>query len=213
MTETLAILSDIHAHAAALERALRVLARRDISRVVCAGDLVGYGGEPGRVLALMREHRIPCVRGNHDRWTLHDLLDGPEDDATRAYLASLPPELELELAGQRVVVTHGAPGSDMRWVNPAELSGQEIAGFLAQARTRVLVVGHTHRPALIEVVGRGHIVNPGATLGRLQDPDEGWPAPRDDGTLGLLTLSPLTFEVLDLDGNPVPVPTIRVIPG
>ena len=39
-------------------------------RIVCAGDLVGYGPFPDRVVTFLREHEVTAVRGNHDRWAL-----------------------------------------------------------------------------------------------------------------------------------------------
>jgi predicted phosphodiesterase len=41
-----AIISDIHANPAALEKVLADSVRYGVGKIVCAGDLVGYGPDP-----------------------------------------------------------------------------------------------------------------------------------------------------------------------
>jgi predicted phosphodiesterase len=71
-TKPIAILSDVHANLPALDRALEQIAKHDVARIVCAGDLVGYGPEPNQVLDLVLEAKVECIWGNHDRWTLRE---------------------------------------------------------------------------------------------------------------------------------------------
>ena len=66
----LGLISDIHGDAVALELAWANLTVLGADRIVCAGDLVGYGPHPDRVVAFLAEHGIDSVRGNHDRWAL-----------------------------------------------------------------------------------------------------------------------------------------------
>ena len=66
----LGLISDIHGDVAALERAWSHLTTMGVDQVVSAGDLVGYGPFPDRVIAFLNDHQIPSVRGNHDRWAL-----------------------------------------------------------------------------------------------------------------------------------------------
>ncbi len=66
----LGIISDIHGDACALELAWAHLTVLGVDRIVCAGDLVGYGPHPDRVIEFVREHAIDRVRGNHDRWAI-----------------------------------------------------------------------------------------------------------------------------------------------
>ena len=66
----LGVISDIHGDPVGLELAWSHLTVMGADRIVCAGDLVGYGPFPDRVVAFLREHQIPSVRGNHDRWAL-----------------------------------------------------------------------------------------------------------------------------------------------
>lgn len=61
-----AIVSDIHgnynAWAAVLEDARAI----GVGRIVCLGDVVGYGPEPGRCVQSIRDVAHACVLGNHD---------------------------------------------------------------------------------------------------------------------------------------------------
>lgn len=61
-----AIISDIHANPAALERVLADAERCGAEKVVCAGDVVGYGPDPVGAIRILRERGIPTVMGNHD---------------------------------------------------------------------------------------------------------------------------------------------------
>src|ERR1700740_1172525 len=60
------VLSDLHANATALEAALTA-AKGRWERVVCLGDVVGYGPDPNEVTSKIRELGAQTIRGNHDK--------------------------------------------------------------------------------------------------------------------------------------------------
>ena len=60
------ILSDIHGNLEALEAVLAD-ARGRYDRILCLGDLVGYGADPNAVVAWARDNVRVIVRGNHDK--------------------------------------------------------------------------------------------------------------------------------------------------
>jgi predicted phosphodiesterase len=62
----IALLSDIHANAVALDAVLADMASLEISTALCLGDTVGYGPDPVRCVALVREHCVASVMGNHE---------------------------------------------------------------------------------------------------------------------------------------------------
>jgi hypothetical protein len=90
----------------------------------------------------------------------------------------------------------------MLWIKAHEMNAAVLADFLEQMDCDVLVFGHTHEPALIEVPGRGHLVNPGMVLGdKSADGRYGL-----NGTWGLLRGEPFSFEVFSVaDGALMPV--------
>ena len=60
------VLSDVHGNAIALEAVLAA-ARGKWDRVICLGDLVGYGPNPNEVIERLRQLDGIVIRGNHDK--------------------------------------------------------------------------------------------------------------------------------------------------
>ena len=61
-----AFLGDIHGNTDALDRVLASIKEQGVDRIVCLGDVVGYGAEPVRCLELIRELKCDVIAGNHD---------------------------------------------------------------------------------------------------------------------------------------------------
>ena len=97
----LAVISDIHSNTEALRAVLDDITDRGIERIVCLGDVIGYGPEPRECLDLVRERAEVCLMGNHDFavmyepenfnagaeaaafWTRQQLEADPDDAACR----------------------------------------------------------------------------------------------------------------------------------
>jgi predicted phosphodiesterase len=186
----LALVSDLHANLEALEAVLRDIDRAAPgARLVCAGDVVGYGPDPEACIARLRERDALCVMGNHEEmvlgrrnfsrcvyagivaavWTRRQL--GAD---ARAFIERLPHRLE---AAPGVVVCHGDLASADTYVSTRERAEEAMAQLRAhQPSAEVLVCGHTHHAALftrergfqlIEGAGEYHLsapclVNPGS---------------------------------------------------
>lgn len=60
------VLSDLHANLTALQASLKA-AEGKWERVVCLGDVVGYGPDPNEVTTQIRELGAVTIRGNHDK--------------------------------------------------------------------------------------------------------------------------------------------------
>lgn len=61
-----ALFSDIHGNLPALEAVLADIDRRQVDRLYCLGDLVGYSPFPNEVIERIRDRAIPTVMGNYD---------------------------------------------------------------------------------------------------------------------------------------------------
>ena len=61
-----AFLGDIHGNTEALEAVLAAIRAENIEKIVCLGDIVGYGAEPARCLEMIRELKCDVIAGNHD---------------------------------------------------------------------------------------------------------------------------------------------------
>lgn len=152
MTTRLALISDLHATTCALDAVLAELDALGIERIVCLGDIVDLGPEPGEVVDRLRERDIPCIRGNHDRldeqlpvprlravedWTREQL--SPEQ---RAWLDTLPTERWEDLDGCRVWCVHGSP--DGLTAGFGADTPPEVLARWAEVPWDVLACGHTH---------------------------------------------------------------------
>jgi len=170
----IAILSDIHANSDALAAVLADIARHDVAATVHLGDVVvGYNTRPRETLALLREHRIPGVRGNHDLmaigrlpadqcgpvgrkaigWTRKVLTEADCD-----YLASLPDELRLEGG---ILCTHSALGDPCVRLHARGQFEEETKVLLHfDGDLRVCCTGHTHLQQVVEVAAGGVVRRP-----------------------------------------------------
>lgn len=61
-----AFLGDIHGNTEALEAVLGVIHAESIDKIVCLGDVVGYGAEPVKCVELIRGLNCDVIAGNHD---------------------------------------------------------------------------------------------------------------------------------------------------
>ena len=223
----IAIISDIHADLHALQDALGMIDALGCDRVVCAGDLVDYGLFPEETIALIRERKIPCVRGNHDRWATssggalsHEGQDSAGVDATSwdlsraalTYLRSLPPMLRLEIDGTRFLVVHARPGSDMNGIHEDEPSSTVLDGWFEDYKADVLVVGHTHAPLVRRADSGGIVLNPGTLMreakyapeaGLVFDRAMGKFVRRESelGTFGVFDTAPREFRIVRTAGH------------
>jgi putative phosphoesterase len=165
------LISDVHGDPIGLELAWAHLTVMGVKTILCAGDLVGYGPFPDRAVAFLEEHRIPSVRGNHDRWALERGLDMPDEfrggtpnAETLATLKRLEPSLVRDLDGEIVVVVHGSPRGDMEFIAPKSHPAEILRGYLETLDADVLVHGHTHRPMWYRSPEGRMVVNPGSIV-------------------------------------------------
>lgn len=181
------IVSDIHSNIVALEA---IWAREhDADAIYCAGDLVDYGTHPREVLDWIRARDVACVQGNHDQHVamtfrepaLWHVADGALQwrhhnarrltDADVAFLERLPEALTFELDGVRYGMTHLYRNYELI------LSLHAYRSFCAArfpgAAIDRLILGHTHRRAIM-VLGEGELwLNPGSvSYRRADDPDQ-----------------------------------------
>ncbi|MCP3965175.1 MAG: metallophosphoesterase family protein [Lentisphaerae bacterium] len=63
------VFGDIHANIEAFEAVLAKLKEIGCDKLVCLGDIVGYGASPRECIDLMRAENIESVKGNHDFYT------------------------------------------------------------------------------------------------------------------------------------------------
>lgn len=160
-----AIISDIHANASALRRVLEDARINGAEKVVCLGDIVGYGPLPEETINLAKESCDVVLAGNHD-----DAVTGKMDtrdftglagDAiarhrevisanNRKWLATLP----YVFQGNGFIASHGdfTEPSKFYYVDDEN----DAAANFSTTVSPLLFVGHTHVSGLF-VIGESGI--------------------------------------------------------
>lgn len=161
-----AVFSDVHGNAVALEAVLDDIAAQRPDHLICGGDLAFGGPDPERSVTRIRGLGIPCIRGNTDEWLTPDAADREPisdwtrsrlSEASRRYLASLPFDHRL---GDLVVV-HATPWSISAMV-PKDADPALLRRVLAEARASAVVYGHIHQGWIGRVRDLGLIANCGS---------------------------------------------------
>lgn len=164
---TLGVLGDIHVEDERLETGIRWLQAQGTDRIVHVGDVCDGRGSLTRTLALLHEHRIEGIGGNHERWFLaramRELrLAHPVEALTpsvEAALTALPSQRLLHTIEGPLLLCHGVGEDDMLVLRPDTPLGA-IAGspalqrLLAWDELRFVVAGHTHVHSVQQV---GHL--------------------------------------------------------
>ncbi len=157
-----AIISDIHSNLDALTAVFDRIDSLRPDRIICLGDIVGYGAEPNECVDLFRRHSIPAVLGNHDQAVSGDLpVDDFNDTAKAAVLWN-----RERLAKDNAEFLRGLPftieESDALFVHSSPDHPEEFhyliyhsdtAGSFRSFSQPICFVGHTHRPVIFNVNG------------------------------------------------------------
>jgi len=150
-----AIISDIHGNLAALQQTLKRIDELKCERIMCLGDIVGYGPFPNECCEVIQDRADAVIAGNHDHaaigllsteyfnryakaameWTVKEL-----HDKNKEFLASLP----LQLQEEEMLFVHGSPSDPAAWDYVLSLYDAEIAFQAFQQR--LCFIGHSHLP-------------------------------------------------------------------
>lgn len=157
----IAAISDIHGNIYALMKALEDIDEQKVDKIICLGDLVGYGPHPNEVIALIRRREIPCIKGNYDAsvvdgdftyirdnfinsfalpWSINEVRI-----SNKYFLDSLPTELKYNINGVNIIFTHGSPVAINDYLFEEADNTKNIMNNLEED---VLVCAHTHIPSL-----------------------------------------------------------------
>lgn len=190
----LALISDVHGNAFALESVLQDVRAAAPDLILNLGDQVEGAADPARAYALQAELKAVEVRGNNEEklwsggrrsplsqkygtWLAQQL-----NPAALAHLADLPLTARVE----GVLACHGTPDSaweSLLWV--WQITGpntgfyrsrdpRELRRMLEPLAADVLVCGHTHRPGSTRV-GDTLVINAGAVSDQVDgDPRARW---------------------------------------
>lgn len=154
-----AIISDIHGNHQALGAVRQSLKKEQADEVICLGDIVGYGGDPGLCLKETMELCRTVVAGNHDHgvagrldmaffnasarkaveWTAGVLNPGE-----KKLLYDLPLIKKESLPDRLFVAVHSAPEQPQEW--RYVLSIDEAEYQFEHFTQPLCFIGHSHQP-------------------------------------------------------------------
>jgi putative phosphoesterase len=205
MTARIAVLSDVHGNATALEAVRKALKKEKPDAVIVAGDHVMNGPQPGAAVDGLRELEeagATIVQGNTDvavadfdyaaafpwftdgvpdthraaaEWA-HDELG----DERLAWLRRLPAERRIVLDETMVLACHASPGSQTQGFD-AQLDPSVVLERVSRTDARVICCGHTHLPDVRDL-GWKVIVNDGSAGYIFDgDPTASWALVEIDG--------------------------------
>ncbi len=181
----IAVLSDVHGNAVALEAVRTALRREKPDAILVAGDHVFNGPDPVGAVDAIRELEASgalVVQGNTDvavadfdygaafpwfadgvpdsfraaaEWAHDELADEHLD-----WLRRLPAERRLDVDGTMVLLCHASPGSQTAGFDPG-LDPSVVLERISRTDARVVACGHTHLPEVRDF-GWKVIVNDGS---------------------------------------------------
>ena len=168
----IALIGDVHANLPALEAVLAHAEQQGVEAVWNVGDFVGYGAFPDEVVQRLRRIGALSITGNYDlkvlkfrrkrekwreskhplkfhafQWTYANLTK-----KSRKYLRALPQEIRLEIAGKRILLTHGSPVSNKEPLTPSTPKAR-LCELARMARADIVICGHSHQAFAREVEG------------------------------------------------------------
>jgi predicted phosphodiesterase len=174
----LAVISDVHGNLPALEAVLADIKTRGVDATINLGDCVTSPLWPRETFELLQSLALPTVRGNHDRW-IEEWSEEKLSPAGRFARAALTAEQRRQLHGMParltpddgILAVHGTPDDDSSLLLEEMLDD----GRYVPARRDVLIArltniggvalvlcGHSHRQAMVQVPRGPLVVNPGS---------------------------------------------------
>ena len=151
------VISDIHGNAQALMAVYEKLGEMSVDRIICLGDVVGYGASPAKCLDLVLSYCDEIVRGNHDEAVLDTELGRYFNNAALAalnwtrdqlgpyHLHALSHMKTRIRLGDSLLLVHDTPVlHDSAYIHEMP---QAIAAF-DSLNEGICLHGHTHIPTI-----------------------------------------------------------------
>ena len=166
----LGVISDIHANLPALKAVIRDARRHGVDRILCLGDIVGYGPQPAECVRAIRQVAATTVLGNHDAWAVRPVAWSrlavsptviPGLKHARAELSSEEQawlrQLPLVAHTEGMALVHGSFHRPALW--PYLDDASAASASLSRQPSQVSFFGHTHEAGYWQE-GRNQFITP-----------------------------------------------------
>lgn len=174
----IAILSDIHANDIALKAVLNEIDTLNIDKILFLGDYVGYYYNADIVLKLIKNYDKEMVKGNHEILLKDSLKSRKRSLEVKMkygsgieyakkvlsvkeidFLINLPDKKVLEFAQTKVLICHGSPWDNNRYIYSN--SSVELKKRALKYEADFVFIGHTHYPYIYKHNNKS-LINPGS---------------------------------------------------
>jgi putative phosphoesterase len=169
----IALISDIHGNAIALDAVLADIEKQGIDKIYVLGDICYRGPEPKRSLDLIRSLHTEVIKGNADEWVVRGVREGEVADKALAlmnlerqwiveqlepsdidYLDRLPVQLNFTIEDVQLSAFHATPTSLFDIVLPNAEDNQIEASLMQAQDAQVFVYAHIHKPYIRYLNGK-----------------------------------------------------------
>ncbi|MCW8956817.1 MAG: metallophosphoesterase family protein [Gammaproteobacteria bacterium] len=191
----LGLVSDVHATAEPLAQALALLTEQGVDKIICLGDIAGYGVELDETIKLLEHYHCQSILGNHDLWYM-EKHEAEIDDYARQYFSRLPRYYQIEEQDIVLYCVHASPPDELMggirlYDENAELLPEQILEWTQALQNfdfQFLFVGHTHQ-YFDQQLANTRVINPGST--------------KFNNSCAMLTLPEQRIEFFSLDNKPL----------
>ena len=154
----IAVISDIHGNLEALSSVIVDIRSRNVDKIICLGDVVGYGPNPNECIEKVSAECEYCIIGNHEAAVFDTLISEEFNDLarfaiewTRENLNSKSIDFIHSLSMTKIegdfTAVHSTPYEPHLWYY---ISSMEDAIFnFSFFSTKFCLIGHTHVPGII----------------------------------------------------------------
>ena len=165
----IAIISDLHSNLEATKKVFEDIKNRNVSKIICLGDLVAKGHHPNECIDLVKKNCFIVLRGNTDRhFSQEHCLDEIEEvekrrviwnqkminDENKQYLSNLPFCHEFYMSGSLIRLFHAHPQKDnipvlnLDTVSTKSKMFEPSGNTISQKNADVVIYGHIHHQYL-----------------------------------------------------------------
>ena len=162
-----ALISDIHGNLEALNVVLEDIDRQSVDRIICLGDILGYGPDPVACVDLVAERCEWSLMGNHDYGALYEptnfnaaaeqaaywtraQLDLEEDEEAAKRRWDVLGRLRVRTSFDDFLCVHGSPRRPINeYIFPEDaINSRTKMKMLFDQIPANCLVGHTHWPGV-----------------------------------------------------------------
>jgi predicted phosphodiesterase len=154
----IAVMSDIHGNLEALSSVIVDIRNRNVDRIICLGDVVGYGSNPNECIRMVEKYCDYCLLGNHEFAIFDDVSVQEFNKYARLSIewtrnrlnrksVNFMKSLELIKVEKIFTAVHATPYNPHSWYYISSADDAQFSfNFFS---TKFFFIVHTHVPGII----------------------------------------------------------------